>query len=86
MKSFKLMSAAILFTACASTPQPPAQSTTAPTQPAATQQATAAIDPVGSYEFSTVVDGQTVTGTLHIQGTPGNYKGRCPTESLRCGW
>jgi hypothetical protein len=59
--------------------QPPAQATTAAQQPAAARPTTAALDPVGSYEFTTVVDGQTVTGTMHIEGTPGAYKGRIIT-------
>ena len=38
------------------------------------------IDPVGAYEFSTVVDGQAVTGTLTIAGTPGTYTGKIVTN------
>lgn len=79
MKTMTMLPVVLLFGACASS-QPPAATTTAPTQPAAARQATAVLDPVGAYEFSTVVDGQTVTGTLHIEGTPGNYKGRIITS------
>lgn len=78
MKSAKMMAALLFLGACAST-QPSAQSTTAPTQPAAAQQSTAVVDPVGVYDFTTVVDGQNVTGTLHIEGAAGNYKGRIVT-------
>lgn len=78
MKAAKMIGAVILLGACAST-QPPAQTTTAATQPAATQQSTAVVDPIGVYDFTTVVDGQTVSGTLHIEGAPGNYKGRIVT-------
>ena len=70
----------LLWAAMASSQQPAATTATAPVQPAATRQATAVLDPVGAYEFSTVVDGQTVTGTLHVEGTPGNYKGRIITS------
>lgn len=42
--------------------------------------ASAAINPVGSYEFTTLVEGQSVTGTMHIDGTPGNYQGRIITD------
>jgi hypothetical protein len=79
MKTMKLLPLALLFGACASSQQP-ATTATAPTQPAATRQASAVIDPVGSYEFATVVDGQTINGTMHIEGTAGNYKGRILTS------
>src|SRR5688572_21264774 len=83
MKTLKMMPLALLFAACASstsTQQPPAQATTATVQPAATRPSSAALDPVGSYEFATVVDGQTVNGTMHIEGGPGAYKGRIVTS------
>jgi hypothetical protein len=78
MKTMRIVPVVLLLGACASSQQP-AASTTAASQPAATRQATAVIDPVGAYEFATVVDGQTVTGTMHVEGTPGNYKGRIIT-------
>jgi hypothetical protein len=80
MKMLRMTPLALLFAACASSQQPPAQVTTASQQPAATRQSTAAVDPAGSYEFTTVVDGQTVTGTMHIEGGPGAYKGRILTS------
>ena len=80
MQTLRLIPIAALLAACASAPDPAPQATTAPQQPAARTQTTAVVDPVGSYEFTTVVDGQTVTGTMHIQGTPGNYKGRILTN------
>ena len=79
MKTMRWLPVVLLLGACASSQQP-ATSATAPSQPAATRQSTAVLDPVGAYEFTTVVDGQTVTGTLHIEGTPGNYKGRILTS------
>jgi hypothetical protein len=81
MKMLKLTPFALLLGACASSQQP-AQTTTATVQPTATQQTSAVIDPVGAYEFTTVVDGQTVTGTMHVEGTPGNYKGRIVTSAF----
>ena len=75
MKTLRLVPLVFMLAACASSPAPVA--TTAPTQPA--QSTTAAVDPVGSYEFSTVVDGQTVTGTVHIEGAPLSYRGRIVT-------
>jgi hypothetical protein len=80
MKLWRLAAAPMLFAACASTPQPPAATATAADQPAATRQTTAAVDPVGSYEFATSVDGQPLTGKIHIEGTPANYKGRIVTS------
>ncbi|HEY0303813.1 MAG TPA: hypothetical protein VGC44_02520 [Longimicrobiales bacterium] len=78
MKTMKMLPVVLLLGACASSQ--PAATTTAATQPAASKQASAVVDPVGAYEFATVVDGQTVTGTLHIEGTPGNYKGKIVTS------
>lgn len=81
MKLFRLMPVVVVLAACAArTTQPTAQAGTATVQPAATQQSTAIVDPVGSYEFNTVVDGQSVTGTMHVEGGPGNYKGRIVTS------
>lgn len=79
MKTMRMLPVVLLLGACASAQQP-AATTTAPAQPAAAKPSTAVVDPVGAYEFSTVVDGQTVTGTLHVEGTPGNYKGRIVTS------
>jgi hypothetical protein len=79
MKTYLMIPAALLFAACASAQTPPAQ-TTAPAPEV--KAAVAAIDPVGSYEFSTVVDGQTVTGTIHIEGAPAAYKGRIITSAF----
>lgn len=33
------------------------------------------LNPVGTYEFSTAVDGQPFGGTMEITGTPGSYSG-----------
>jgi hypothetical protein len=82
MMTMRLLPVVLLLGACASSQQPAATTATAPTQPAATRQSTAAVDPVGAYEFATVVDGQTITGTLHVEGTPGNYKGRIITTAF----
>jgi hypothetical protein len=75
MKTLRILPVIMLLGACASSQQT-APTTTTP--PAATTQPVA-VDPVGAYEFTTTVDGQTVTGTLHIEGTPGAYKGRIIT-------
>ena len=73
MKKWTLLSAMLLLGACAS-------SQTAATDTAQPTVVARAVNPVGAYEFATKVDGQTVTGTLHIEGTPGAYKGRIVTS------
>lgn len=74
MKLSRIIPAILLLGACASAQQ------TATTGSAPQATAQAAVNPVGAYEFTTTVDGQTVTGTLHIEGTPGAYKGRILTS------
>jgi len=46
---------------------------------AAPEPAPRALDPVGTYEFQTSVEGQPLTGTIHITGAPGSYTGRIVT-------
>ena len=73
-----LLAVIVIAAACASSEE---TVTTTPTpQPAAAKPAAVVVDPVGTYEFSTLVDGQTVTGTLTIAGTPGAYTGRIVTN------
>jgi hypothetical protein len=64
-----------LTTACAHSPQA-APRPTAPA-PAASPSVTpaAALDPVGVYDFSTMIEGDQVTGTITITGSPGAYGG-----------
>jgi hypothetical protein len=38
-----------------------------------------AVNPVGAYEFATQVNGEAITGTIEITGTPGAYGGRVVT-------
>jgi hypothetical protein len=40
------------------------------------------LDPVGTYEFSTDIDGQPFGGTMEITGTPGAYSGWIRGEGL----
>jgi hypothetical protein len=40
------------------------------------------LDPVGVYDFSTEVEGQTLTGTLTITGSPGAYSGSMSTDMM----
>jgi hypothetical protein len=73
MKMSRIIPIIVLLGACASSQQ----GADVPAQTAATKAT--AVNPVGAYEFTTTVDGQTVTGTLHIEGAPGAYKGRIIT-------
>ena len=79
MVTFRLLPVALLLGACASS-QTPQTATVASGPPAAAQTPAPALDPVGSYEFSTMVDGQSVAGTMHVEGAPGAYKGRIVTS------
>jgi len=85
MKTWQIAPVVVLLAACASSQQTaPATATAVGATPAATTPAAApaAVNPVGAYEFSTVVDGQSVTGTLYITGTPGAYAGRIVTNAF----
>ena len=72
----------LLLAACASRPVPETPGNTAGAPQPVVQPTSAIVDPVGTYEFTTVVDGQTVTGTMHVEGTPGNYRGRILTSAF----
>ena len=79
MKTLKLASLMFVLAACASTPEPTPAPTAGP-QPTATSNA--AVDPIGVYEFATVVDGQNLTGKVHIEGSPAHYHGRIVTNVM----
>lgn len=51
-------------------------STTTTTTTTTTVSTAAAVNPVGHYEFATTVQGQPVTGAVHISGSPGAYTGQ----------
>jgi ABC-type Fe3+-hydroxamate transport system substrate-binding protein len=76
----KLLLAAMLTlaaAACASagtTAETAASTTTAAPTPAAS------VNPVGRFEFTTSVQGQTVTGALEVAGSPGAYTGQITTS------
>ncbi len=38
------------------------------------------LDPVGTYDFMTDVEGQTITGTMTITGSPGAYSGSITSD------
>lgn len=79
----KLILAAVLSlaaAACSTAPAP--ESTPAPTSTTVTTttSTSAAMNPVGRYEFSTTVQGQIVTGAVEIAGTTGAYTGQITTS------
>jgi hypothetical protein len=76
MSMFKVAPIALVMAACASS-QPEPAVTPAPTP---LPVVTAVLDPVGSYEFATTVNGQFVNGTMTITGEAGAYKGRILTN------
>lgn len=56
---------------------PPAQAETPPPPPAQPE----ALDPVGTYTFTTTYQGMEVSGKVYIRGEPDNYTGLVePTE------
>jgi hypothetical protein len=68
MKALLSAAVVLLAAACAAAPRVPA--------------APAPVEPVGSYEFTTLYSGQQVMGTIEITGTPGAYRGRVTSDVL----
>lgn len=82
MKTILAATLALSLAACATantaTPEPATTTTTMTTTVATTPSA--ALNPVGAYEFATQVNGEAVSGTMEITGTPGAYGGRVATN------
>lgn len=74
----KLFLAAALSLAAAACSTTPAGDTGP--APSAGATTAAAMNPVGRYEFSTSVQGQSLTGTILIAGAPGAYTGQISTS------
>ena len=75
-RSAALLAVGLALTACsqstsggAATPPPPAPEPETPT-----------LDAVGVYDISTSVEGQTMTGSITITGSPGAYTGTISSE------
>lgn len=66
----------VLAAACAPAAAPPPEPAPAPAPMAA-----AALNPVGTFEFTTSVDGNPMTGTIEITGQPGAYTGVVRTSA-----
>ena len=65
-KTLFLLMTALLVAGCAASPGP---------EPAAPSAAQLALDPVGTYNFTTTVQGMSVTGQAVIGGTRGSWTG-----------
>jgi hypothetical protein len=78
MKATLFLAAAISLAtaACSAAPAPE----TMPSAGTQSSASAAAVNPVGRYEFSTLVQGQPVTGNIEITGTPGAYTGQITTS------
>ena len=67
-----------LLAACAPAATPPADPTPAATVAPAPA---AAVNPVGTFEFTTSVDGNMLTGSIEVAGSPGAYTGTIRTSA-----
>ena len=77
MKLKVLLAGMMAFAAVACAPATQTGTTTTTTT---TTTTSAAVNPVGRYEFQTSVQGQGVTGNVEIAGTPGAYTGQITTS------
>ena len=67
----------IIFAACSG----PGSSGSLPAPPPEPEPpAEPTFNPVGVYDFTTAVEGQTVTGTLTLSGAPGAYSGSMTSD------
>ncbi|HEV3050417.1 MAG TPA: hypothetical protein VGX50_08925 [Longimicrobium sp.] len=71
--------ALVLLAACAPA-TPPADPMPAPTAPPAVATS-AVLNPVGTFEFTTSVNGDMVTGSVEVTGNPGAYGGTIRTSA-----
>ncbi len=83
MKAILAATLALSLAACATAntgaPAPATTTTTTTTTTSVATTSSSAVNPVGAYEFATQVNGEAVTGTMEITGTPGAYGGRIVT-------
>ena len=71
----------LLSAACTATPAAEPAPAPRPMAAPAPPPAPAAVNPVGKYEFATSLQGQPLTGTVEITGTPGAYAGRITSSA-----
>lgn len=65
----------LALAACASSPRGVPESPPQIPEPSTQVTTTAAVNPVGEFEYSTMTPDGPLTGTITIRGTPGNYTG-----------
>ena len=84
LRSLIVVTAAVALTACASggsgaaAAPAPAMAAPAPVVPAKP----APVNPVGTFEFATEVNGSPMKGTMSIVGSPGAYSGKMLSDVL----
>ena len=84
LRSLIVVSAAVVLTACASggpgaaAAPAPVMAAPAPLVPAKP----APVNPVGTFEFSTEVNGSPMKGTFSVAGSPGVYTGKMVSDVL----
>lgn len=76
MKLSRAAAIALIAAACAAPGAAPAEVEPVSATATATASTADAVNPVGHYEFTTTVQGQAVTGAVHISGSPGAYTGQ----------
>ena len=79
MKPILAVLCALSLAACAAGTTGEASAPAGAPAPAASANA---VNPVGTFEFTTLVNGGTVNGTLEVAGAPGAYTGRLLTSIL----
>jgi hypothetical protein len=65
----------LALAACASSPRDVPENPPQIPEPSTQAATTAAVNPVGEFEYSTLTPDGPLTGTITIRGTPGNYTG-----------
>jgi len=66
----------------APSPEPAPVAPAAAPAPAPAPAPAGDLDPVGRYEYTTVVGGQPTTGTFQVSGSPGAYTGRIESTAF----
>lgn len=77
MNALRFIPLALVLISCASQPEVAVVPPPPPSQPVIV-----ALAVPGNYEFATAVQGQVVSGTMTITGTPGAYEGRILTSAF----
>ncbi|HEX6037859.1 hypothetical protein [Longimicrobium sp.] len=79
MKAKLILAAALSLAACSTAPA--VDTGPAPSAGTPASATSAALNPVGHYEFTTAAQGQMVTGMVDIAGSPGAYTGQVTTSA-----